>query len=303
MSGKKPSRRPTDSQSEAPSYVREPKSLLPEDSASKARKHLEQQRLRFRESLGTEEELPDAPAPSSRPVQRFLAHLPSHALPTPASSQYDIDTSDEEAETMSFDLTFTGKARDVDTFVAKIRAHITATPKLRGAAAAAFVQTKLEGTAWEWFQTAKSTESAIDTDHEALLRAISGKFAWDEIAKKTRAAARIKTCQQGRRSVTSYEVEFNTLARELGYSDDQKIQAFTAGLSYRIRSILLTRGQVFTSYDKLVEKTTTFDEEILADKLSHLSVGTGRQRKQGQSSTKKCYKCGKFGHVKRDCKT
>lgn len=243
-----------------------------------------------------------------RTVARSEKHSP---YPSPKTTRdntpYVTENEDSDEEMGDTVPLFDGKARDVSVFVTKVRGYLAGKSKLSDAAAAAYIASKFSGTAWTWYETRGKERPSIRGDPGKLLSDLEAKFTWSDDAKKTRAAGLIGRCKQGNRSVTSYEVDFNSLSTELGWNDEQKRVGFQQGLSYRIRSTFVGSETVYATYAELVRRAEELDECYLADKLAQVSIGQTSAyagRKGGRGGGKaKCFKCGKYGHKKANCQS
>lgn len=234
---------------------------------------------------------------------------------TEESVDYFIVVSDslEEDDPMATKpVLFYGKPESLDTVIAFAEIKFASDESFNNAPdkKAAYFASLFRGTALTWLieekrasdfkQEKGKSAPALLADYDSLVTLVRTKFGRTAEAIKSQAERRIHTTRQTT-SVLEYQLRFEPDARILEWTEQTKIAAFKRGLKLHIREAIITNGHQFGTLQELAEEAARIDDELFASKRT---AGHGRGKAGGNpAATTKCYKCGRFGHKRANCRS
>lgn len=143
--------------------------------------------------------------------------------------------------------------------------------------------------AWE---TLKKTYEAKTNARKLLLRRALSQLKMDPTEPLTVYAARAK------------EIQTQLTSAGDAASDQDIALQFLTGLppAYNMISTVLTAGDQALEIDTMLPKLLQVEQQMLTEPSSSRPMDTALMAKpHGHNGKKKCYYCGKLGHVKADC--
>jgi hypothetical protein len=223
---------------------------------------------------------------------------------------------------------------DVDTFLLQCELYFANYPTATDGQKNAFILSFCKGSASKWAEAyIKQNLGATGLTYPQLTHAMIAM--WGVVNKEEKAARELDALKQSTSSVAEYVSAFKQKATQCsGFSDFDLRRRFRTGLQQRVRDQLahISPGQKNT-IDKLVAVSLEIGqnfEELDAEKKMNRWTPRGQQssytaertvsqggnamdvdankqrggpRPQGQQGGKgfKCYRCGKEGHMARNC--
>jgi hypothetical protein len=200
-------------------------------------------------------------------------------------------------------LYFTGnRPGQLEEFLTKCKSEFKLDAALKDdeEAQAAFIITKLGGPAYKWFEHTKKGKPDIETDASELMAELNKRYGMSDEEKQQNAQVRIGTISQ-KGSVHAYTTYYDSTATEAGWKED------TPGMKTQYLNGLMPHIQraIRMHPDFGPDKSRDWIEQY-ALKLENASRATKASQPQptvGKGKTLQCYKCGKFGHKKADCRS
>lgn len=226
-------------------------------------------------------------------------HLPGDPLLAEARKRTPVPELPRTSrdEDMSKPVLFYGKSSQLTqclTYVSvkALADGITADRQQSGILASLF-----RGPALDWLTpTLQSTPKIVDNFNEFVLL-IQQDFGLTENAQRHQAVRALKNLQQ-KGPAQLYAVELKRYTRLLGLDDQTAKSHFIEGLKLHVREALIATQDKGETLDETIEEAIRIDSE-----LYNARRAAGRkQGKQGPGAGVKCYKCGKFGHKRNECK-
>lgn len=216
--------------------------------------------------------------------------------------------SDTEREEMSKEeITFTGKANELDQLKLLCQLEFATNTKLDGKAKqAAFFAKRFRGKALTWLVRKQKENSELLSSYADLLEATETAFGLSSETRKATAAKQLPNLKQTT-SVQAYIQTFDACVDQLTIDESLKKTFFVKGLKLHVREALVASGS-YTDYGETREEAQRIDEELFNAK--RFSRRSGNRGGQGGASTAregtgkfrgKCHGCGQFGHRKAEC--
>jgi len=226
---------------------------------------------------------------------------------------------------------------DVDTFVLQCNLYFSQFPDATESQKVAFALSCLKGPAAIWVETfMKKSPMNQMTSFKSLVQELEAM--WGVVDKEGRAIRELDALKQGSSTVADYVAAFRQKAAKCGFSDYDLRRRFRMGLQQRVREQLVhVSPKEKDTLEKLISHSLEIgqnNEELDAEKKAYKAAWTPRstgtssgsstaktvsqggdamdvdaqktrggprpQDKQG-SGAFKCYRCGKEGHIARNC--
>jgi hypothetical protein len=170
----------------------------------------------------------------------------------------DSDDSDEEMPT---DITFTGKASELSGVLAHCKVTFLAksTKYSKDEVKSAYFATLFRGSALEWLGTKLEDDTAALANWDQFQNTIKNHFGISTATKERIAEQAIHRLKQTG-SAQKYANDFDSIAEELGISDDVKSNFFRPGLKADVARALV--GRDTSTWDRLRRAAIEIDEEL-----------------------------------------
>jgi hypothetical protein len=160
-------------------------------------------------------------------------------------------------------------------------------------------------------------------DYDDFKKLVKKTFKEHQLGKSARL--RLDALKQKNHSVDTYNEEFNTLAPDTGYDDNALRHLYIKGLNWQIADQIMLMENIPTDLYSLQDKATTFDLwrtnyfhwESQNEGQTNNYQGSGSRNNPIQinkafikrtqeelaqlKSENACFKCGKKGHIARNC--
>jgi len=226
---------------------------------------------------------------------------------------------------------------DVDTFVLQCSLYFSQFPEATESQKVAFALSCLKGPAAIWAETfMKKSLTNQMTTFQSLVQELEAM--WGVIDKEGRAIRELDALKQGSSTVADYVAQFRQKAAKCGFSDYDLRRRFRMGLQQRVREQLAhVSPKEKDTLEKLISHSLEIgqnNEELDAEKKAYKTTWTPRStgtssgssaaktvsqggdamdvdaqktrggpRPQGKQGSRafKCYRCGKEGHIARNC--
>jgi Retrotransposon gag protein/Zinc knuckle len=160
-------------------------------------------------------------------------------------------------------------------------------------------KSKLRGRAWDWMvdQPPSTTDMwTIEDWEEALVATFSVSY------HPTTAVMEFHLRKQLNESVSEYAFSLLRLAYKTGQTDRQELaDALVAGLREDIAKKLKEQGEK-PSFEEAFGRACTWEAKLKClERVGAPSIGTPSAGTPNDTSMRKCYTCGGFGHYHREC--
>lgn len=213
-----------------------------------------------------------------------------------------IDPVNSNTGMSSKPVLFYGKPNQLPQLVTYVEIQCLVSGSTKSHQKAAFAATLFRQQALNWLTQELQRSSSILSDWDLFKNRLNESFGLTKAAAKEQAARRLSQITQ-KGSAQLYAIEFQQIASELGLDDDARQAHYLRGLKLHVREAIIANGK-YATFEDLVALTTRIDSELFAAKRQSRKFQPryGGSSKGGGSGLK-CYKCGKFGHKQRDCRS